>query len=373
MITRREVLELAAGTLVIAGCGGDGGVDLELGDDASFDDVLDRLHRTDPLTISLLSNHGPMAIEALVALGRDDRLVPWVRGYESKLFELIGAAPLPESERAGALGALERRAEWIAAYEAEVFDVEPAELIARDWPTLVAGYPSIHGVLRTAHAARSLERADTPSRRRELAHALGYWAADFTPLAGEPGAAARAGNDVVTALAAVPMLPDELRGSGNIIDGISGVDDFPDFAAAVAAVDLDAMPVAEAIGELAAAAARLLVARGGPEATLAGISYLHGVTGTSALRLLLPALDGAAQRAGLGRAFQFVAAVHSAFGDAPGVPDQVEATTMSAAEIAERAAEDDDEHAIKLSEAALREHAIDPRPELLAVAAGLFS
>ena len=43
-----------------------------------------------------------------------------------------------------------------------------------------------HGLIRTAHAARSLSVSDTAPRRRELAQGLGYWASTWQTLPGEP-------------------------------------------------------------------------------------------------------------------------------------------------------------------------------------------
>ena len=45
-----------------------------------------------------------------------------------------------------------------------------------------------HGAIRTAHAVRAIDAADTPPRRGELARALGYWAARYRE--GQPAPAA---------------------------------------------------------------------------------------------------------------------------------------------------------------------------------------
>ena len=79
-------------------------------------------------------------------------------------------------------------------------------------------------------------------------------------------------------------------------------------------------------------------------------------------------MDDSAKRLGLGYAFQCVAAIHATQGSSVGVPASVSAARRSAAELAERLARDSDEHTIKLVEVALREHAVEPRPEFLAAA-----
>jgi hypothetical protein len=57
--------------------------------DVSANDVLDeglsRLAATGPEYRGGLSNHGPMAAEALVRLGRADAVEPWLDGYLKRL------------------------------------------------------------------------------------------------------------------------------------------------------------------------------------------------------------------------------------------------------------------------------------------------
>jgi hypothetical protein len=48
-------------------------------------DALDRLSDTGPEYREILANHGPMAAEALVRLGRDEAVSRWVEQYKRKL------------------------------------------------------------------------------------------------------------------------------------------------------------------------------------------------------------------------------------------------------------------------------------------------
>ncbi|MBA2543399.1 MAG: hypothetical protein H0V17_27405, partial [Deltaproteobacteria bacterium] len=192
---------------------------------------------------------------------------------------------------------------------------------------------------------------------------LGYAAADYRELPGVPGANARAGKGVVAALAEVPLVPADERTGGLILEQFAVLEGRAEFIAAVEAVDLDALPIDLAIGELAAAAARLFVAHGA-----SNIAMLHAITGTSVLRLLVPYLDVDGQRAALGYAFQAAAAAHAVTSSAPGIPETVTAGRHTVDQLVGLASRSDDEHRIKLTEACLREHAIAPRPELLAAA-----
>ncbi len=76
---------------------------LELGDeelpppfpDDLLDAALTRLHTTDPEFGGGLSNHGPMAAEALEALGAPQQIPTFVDRYASRLSPMPTASPLP--------------------------------------------------------------------------------------------------------------------------------------------------------------------------------------------------------------------------------------------------------------------------------------
>lgn len=359
--SRRDAIRLAGGALLCAGCGFDLGV--VASDD--FDDVLDRLHGTDPELDGGLSNHAPMAIEALVALSRPERVVAFLSEYDGELRALARGDALPPAARPGALGDRSLRADWIATYAEELSDADPRAIVARDFSALASGMAgaSFHGLLRMGHAVRSLERADTASRRRELAHGMGYWSAVHTTLPGTPGGAAEAGFGVASALEAIPLVPSDAQIHGGLIqDRLGPAIEDPRLEALIERVDLDAMPHEQALTELCAAAARVFVAEGG-----SSISLLHAITGPSALRLMWGWLDDPGRRLGLGHALHVALALVSAQASAP-PPTAVAPPVLSAEQIAERSAASQNPHAIKLGEAAIREYAIDPRPELLRAA-----
>src|SRR4029450_3787219 len=100
-----------------------------------------------------LTNHAPMAVEALAALGRADAVLPWLHAYPPG--PLPRPAPRPPSCAARAR----------PPPPAPAFSASP-----------------LPGVIRVGHASRSLGEAETPLRRRELADALAYWAAAYQVL-----------------------------------------------------------------------------------------------------------------------------------------------------------------------------------------------
>jgi hypothetical protein len=357
MLDRRDLLKLAAllpacGKDFIEVCGGAAAAD-------AFDAVLERLHGTDMEFDGGLSNHGPMATEVLLHVGREDRICDWAGYY----MPILAAAPAPgsaiaSSDQAAQLGNYERRADWLATFLA-------GANLATALPMLLPGMMAMHGTLRTGHAVRALAVADTPARQTELAHGLAYWAARFERVPGEPGSQPVSGRDLVTALDQLALVPESKQVSGGLIkDRLVPLASVPTFTSDIARVDLDVWPIERSITELAAAAARLYIADGGRS----DLGLLHAFDVTSILRVLLPHMDATTQRAALGYAFQCVAALHATHSPASGVPTGPYSLARTAEEIAAAGAAADDEHTIKFTEAAVREYGIDPRPEFLAAA-----
>ena len=53
----------------------------------SIDEMLDTLSFAGAEMVNGNANHGPMASEALFALGRDEAVLPWVEGYRNRLVD----------------------------------------------------------------------------------------------------------------------------------------------------------------------------------------------------------------------------------------------------------------------------------------------
>jgi hypothetical protein len=156
----------------------------------SMDEALERLRGTgtevagggDP-------NHGPMAAEALVALERDDVVGNWVDRYRQRLDLMPAAAsPVTADTWREALGDIRRTPDWVAFFRAQLAE-GPWQVVFTDWiGRLLPGAISAgqHGLIRTAHAIRALEDAETPLRVEELGVALAFWAAYYRRLPGVP-------------------------------------------------------------------------------------------------------------------------------------------------------------------------------------------
>ena len=325
---------------------------------STLDRALDRLHRTDFAYaaggVDGLSNHGPMAAASLAELGAEDRIEPFVARYLRRL------RPLPAPSLAPArLGDEASARAFLATYEAAFACGDARGSLAATLRPLLPGAvaAATHGWLRTAHAAWALAAADTPSRRREMAFGLASWASTFQRVPGDPGSRRQPGLDVARALAQVPLLPPSARReAGLIVDRVAQCAEVDGFEAAVAAVDLDAKPFEATVGVLTRSAARLFLAN-----PTERFVYLHAVTASSALRLVAPHLDGPTARAALGAVFHAVAALHATHGEPDSgasvlrEPERCDAPSRES--VRARAAASDDDHAVKLGAAALREHA----------------
>ncbi len=347
---------------MLAGCG----IDLKLSAQASYDEVLAAIDRTEP-ELGGGSNHAPMAADALAAGGRGDLVAPWVERYGARLqFASLTGAAIDLAARPAALGDYSRRFDWVATFAAELQSSTPAQVFAQAWPLLGPGFFAAgwHGFLRAAHAFRAVQREDTPARRLELAHGLGFWAARHEVLPGAPGASPQSGLTVAQALAQVPLVPNASRvPNGLISEQVQAVKKLGAFAASVEAVDFAAHPPADALTELVAAAARLYVNDGSNDIVL-----LHGITGSAAVRLVWPALDEASQREALGYAFRAVAAAYAVKAKGPSAFDAVASPKHSADVLLERGLTREDEHDLKLAEACVRESRLGAPAEVLSAA-----
>src|SRR5262249_27193837 len=132
----------------------------------TFDEALECLRGTgSEVADGVAPNHGPMAADALVALGRDDVVVAGARRYRRKLGAMRSPSPPTSSEGwPQALGGTDRCADWVAFFRAQMAEA-PWRTVFREWiGRLLPATPSAggHGLIRTAHALRALSDAETP-------------------------------------------------------------------------------------------------------------------------------------------------------------------------------------------------------------------
>lgn len=310
------------------------------------------------------ANHGPMAAEALVALGHEALIPAFVDIYAPRLGTLAPGRPLEPSEQPAALGS-GADADWVATLLDGLQTLGWRSLLDTWLPRLLPGLfaGATHGLLRTAHAVRALQAEETEVRMRELAFGLAYWASRYQGLPGRPGSDAVDRLPAEVLLVEIPLVPLEQRLPGLFSRAVRVLEDRPEFAASVARLDLDTDEPGEILSSLCAQGAALYLAH--PEHRLA---YAHCVTAPSALRLLAPHLGQGPLREAAGFAVQAACALHATHGlrgpEAAPIDAEIERLAEAPDEMRYRAACSAEEHAIKLCEACLRENGIAPDPRL---------
>lgn len=339
--------------------------DVVLAADAAqaLDEAYDRLHRTGPEFDGGLSNHGPMAVEALVRHGHEDAVPRWVDGYRRRLHE----PPRPSDRITAqtwrdALGDQRRLGDWPVWFAEQLAERPWTDVLATWWPRLLPGIAAgaTHGAIRTGHAVRALREAGpSPARLEELAQALGYWAARWLPV---PGAAAPRGQVALgTALALVPTVPEQY---GGISHRLAQLAELPGWADAQQRV----LPPASAeeaepwLAGLVIAAVRRYAthAHGNP------VMLVHAATAPNAVLRALPSLPRDLWVPSATAAWSAAAAIHAAY--APSESFAVGRLRSDAEEFFGRAVEHGDEHAIKLADTALDVHAWTADPVALSAA-----
>jgi hypothetical protein len=331
----------------------------------AIDDALERLRGTGPEVEDTGPNHGPMAAEALVSLGCDAMVPHWVDQYRRQL------SPMPEATRPltvetwpAALGVQGRVGDWMAFFCRQLAEAPWPAVLAEWVQRLIPGVMAAgtHGLIRTAHAVRALDDAETPLRLEELAAALAYWAAYYQALPSVPRLVGSLPID--QALDHVPRLGRDYDPRVTPRDFVRLLDTHPGFPAAVDAL---AAPEAltTALGALTEAGARLYLVH----ASRYPLIFIHAVTGPATLRSLLPHVPPALWRTMFAYVWQATAAWAAAFGgDATIAPWPDAPVPASQGEIVARALDTGDHHAIKFVAACLQEHHIHPRPVYLQAA-----
>lgn len=330
----------------------------------TIDEALEVLEGTGPEYGGGLANHGPMAAEALFALGRAEEAIPWASTYKRRLRDRPEARnPISGDDWREALGDRKRLGDWAAFFDRALADATWQEVLNTWAPRLGPGLiaAATHGLIRTGHAVRSLAALETPERRHELAQGLAYWAARYVQLPEAPPNA-NGGVRPSQAIDSVGLLPEERRVGGSILLGLLQLDE--DFAPAINLVDTST-DVSAFVSDLTETFAGVYLANA--HDWLATIVFIHSVTGPSAARLIAPHLEAKHVPPLLRYAWQAGAGLYAAFGATP-APTTVEAPDGDRDDLIDRAVATGDEHAIKFAEACLREYDLNPKPVYLAAA-----
>jgi len=298
--------------------------------DMSYDDALAVFIGADASYSGGLSNHGPMAAEALVSLGQADWMGRFVSHYRGRL-------------------------------EAPSVEISPAPADWRPWldaqlPELVPHAANLlgHGLLRVAHAVRGIERVETTgiasaTQLQELAIAVDYWRSGGTGIAGP--ARLSGSESIGDWLRSLELLPAFEAPGGSLNVTLVRAAAMPSFVERMSALAPAADP-ATTLDALSAAAASACARNVG----LNAFTLLHGATVSSMARVLLGHLDEDGARALESSVVGFVAAAVVGFDEqAAAEAGEMSAAgeVLDAAQLAADAAATLDEHTIKFADACI--------------------
>jgi hypothetical protein len=320
-------------------------------DDQHLDEVYEQLSATGPEFDGWLSNHGPMAADALMRMGQPERVSAWLAGYVTRLEPRPEQRwPIAAEDWRDPLGDPSRLGDWIAFFTRQLEEHPWRDLLAVWWGRLLPGAIASagHALIRTGHAVRALGETDTAPRRGELAQALGYWAARWQPIPAQRRPAGSA--PAAEVLGALPYSAS----AGGIRARLAALGEkpwWPEAQARLQAVS-DADRVPRALDALVDATVGRFssVARGNPT------MLVHASTTPRAARLALAALPRALWVGTYEQAWSIAAAVTAVYAAPDTMTTAPSTEGLSAADIADRAGEHGDEHVIKFSEVAIESH-----------------
>jgi hypothetical protein len=279
-------------------------------------ELLDAELAYDPVTVQDFSDHLPMALVALDRLGASDaRLAEFSERYASSLVPVRDDVQSVRDRYASDVDAL---------------GIDGA--VRANLPRFVPGIGSaaFHGVIRLAYAIEARHAG-------QVAAALAYCDEVREPLSAAPPPAW--GDDPVALLEAVrgdPVLAGRRFDAVSISDRMALVAAVPEFAASAGLRLRD-----DSLARVAAAARALHACTG-------DFTALHAVTGTHAVRVVLPYLDVAQQALALRYHFEAIAAAYLTMGTPRIAPvDTTHAPAWD--DLVATALASDDEHVVKLT------------------------
>ncbi len=247
----------------------------------TLDEALRRIESFGPEYGATLSSHVPMVLEALERMGHAGAIDSYLEVWIPRL-RVLSAATDPE------LGAYPETVREMEGLGASLGPRSAVNATFARWAPGLHG-AAFHGILRVAHAVRSLDRLDTIERRAELSEGLGY-AIVRTEAALPGGTFSERGELLESAIGHVDVSPIVRRGRTGLIT--------PDFLARLGDGELLARAVGrstlpksthEAVRSLRRASLMLFV--DGVRHPSAGFVLLHGVTAVDAAAALVPWLD----------------------------------------------------------------------------------
>lgn len=368
--TRREFIKKATKSTtaviiapnLIAGCKSVGNSSAKVVEKDLFDEALQMMSHIAPL-----GNHGPMAAEALVELGYTKQLPSFVKQF---LNEFSASFPtkkkqIVKKEWEKVLGKGEYIVDWIEFFEKEIVKNNWKDLVSK-WtdrfaPGLTAS--ATHGLIRTGHAVRSLSKKETELRKKELAQALGYWAAHYEEL---PRSKEKKNLKLnpTDAINKIPVIPsDKVIQRGNIVQRLRNLHNFKEFAEVTNYIEIKG-DTEKLISKLTEAFSVAYLERVNQRNF---IRLIHIITSLASIRTLLPILSKKTTEKILFYGWQGGAGLISISGNQ--INENLDLNQkLNQKDLIKKAVESNEVHAIKFTEACLREYKLNPKSSYLLAA-----
>lgn len=340
-------------------------------DYSQLDRALTRLQSAGPDLINGNSNHAPMVVEALSALNRPQAIEPWLDSY------LPSLAPRPARKLAidpddwqASLGHHDRFSDWSAFFNQALADTPWPQLLAHWTERLMPGVSAsaTHGLLRTAHAARSLAQDTTPVRLAELADGLASWVDTYRTITAPCMSGAKPLPPRLAIQSVAPMPAALRQPPGFITSGLAQLSDWADFRDPIGVLDTTG-DLPRLWDELSQTMACLYLANAKDGFT--HIVFVHAVTSLEAARGLAYHLTEDKARTLAAYIWQTGCGLYARFGTQPPVNPRdlaFDASPQALETLIDSAIATQDDHVIKLTEACLRANSQRPSPAHLLAA-----
>ncbi len=327
-----------------------------------FDEALQMMSHIAPL-----GNHGPMAAEALVELGEIGRLPNFINQF---LKEFSAKFPdkkqdIEENNWKELIGKNELITDWIMFFEKAINENDWKSVVNKWAKRLAPGLSAAatHGLIRTGHSVRSLTLKETDVRKKELAQALGYWASQYQqiPIATDNK---NLKLDLTEAIKRIPILPkNKMIQKGNIMLELRNLNDFEEFAEVTNLIEIKG-DAEKLISNLTESFSKVYLERVNRRNL---IRLIHVITSLASIRTLLPIISDQTKEKLLFYGWQASAGLIS-------ICDQVKNSAFDSNQkinqhdLIRKAVGSNEVHAIKFTEACLREYKINPKSSYLLAA-----
>lgn len=333
-----------------------------------LDEALESLSSAAPDLQNGLTNHAPMVVEAMCAMGRGDAVFSWLDSYRDGMDKWPPAGRrISTAEWRDVFGQPGRLTDWREFFKNELQEAPWRDVLDRWIARLCPGMSAsaTHGIIRVGHAVRSLAVAETPARHSELASSLAYWAATYQTLPSDLSANPSP-LPVGEAIQKVDVVPVQDRTyDGAIMSSLVALDSFPPFLPVIGYADFSG-DISATVSDLAEVFARTYLANA--HDSLTSIVLIHGVTSVAGLRNIVPHIIDKTARDAMRFAWQAGCGLYATFGSHPAPAGQVVAPEESNETLVDKAISGGDEHAIKFTEACLSEDAVRHSPVYAAAA-----